>query len=98
MLVISRKYQEAIRIGNDIRILVIRTGQRRVKLGIEGPHRVVREELESHASDYSPPVDPAVEALVAAARRARAWLPQPSTIATELTAALEPFERKAVPT
>jgi len=97
MLCIMRKYREALRIGENTRIVVLRTWQTKVKLGIEGPDRVVREELELRDGEFVPTPDPAVEALAAAARRALAWLPKPSKIATELTAALEPFgERKAV--
>ena len=48
MLVLSRKEQEAIRVGDDIVIRVVKTGKRTVKIGIDAPHdlRVAREELE----------------------------------------------------
>jgi carbon storage regulator CsrA len=47
MLVLTRKKSEAIRIGNDVFIKVIRTGRSTVKIGIEAPAsvRVVRGEL-----------------------------------------------------
>lgn len=47
MLVLTRKRSEMIRIGDDIVIKVIKTGNGAVKLGIEAPQsvRVLREEL-----------------------------------------------------
>ena len=48
MLVLSRKEQEAIRVGEDIVIRIVKTGRRTVKIGIDAPDhlRVAREELE----------------------------------------------------
>jgi carbon storage regulator len=50
MLVLTRRKSEAIRIGNDVFIKVIRTGRSTVKIGIEAPAsvRVVRGELVIH--------------------------------------------------
>lgn len=47
MLVLSRKPQERILIGNDITINVVRIGPNTVRLGIDAPEnlRIVREEL-----------------------------------------------------
>ena len=47
MLVLTRKKNELIQIGNDIVIKVISTGRGKVKLGIEAPAsvRVLRMEL-----------------------------------------------------
>jgi len=47
MLVLTRKYQEKIRIGNDITITVLRTKGKAVRLGIEAPSDVpvIRGEL-----------------------------------------------------
>ena len=47
MLVLTRKRDEEIRIGNDIVIRVIKTGSGKVRLGIEAPAsvRVVRGEI-----------------------------------------------------
>ncbi len=47
MLVLTRKRDEIIRIGNDIVIRVIRTGPTSVKIGVAAPNdvRVVRGEL-----------------------------------------------------
>ncbi len=47
MLVLTRKQDEVIRIGNEIVIKVIRTGKGAAKIGIEAPAhiRVVRGEL-----------------------------------------------------
>jgi carbon storage regulator CsrA len=48
MLVLTRKYQEKIRIGNDITITVLRTKGKAVRLGIEAPSSipVIRGELK----------------------------------------------------
>ncbi len=47
MLILSRRSGEAIRIGKDIRIVVVQLGGGKVRLGIEGPRdlRILREEL-----------------------------------------------------
>jgi carbon storage regulator len=47
MLVLTRKYQEKIRIGNTITITVLRTKGKAVRLGIEAPAEVpvIRGEL-----------------------------------------------------
>lgn len=47
MLILSRRSGEAIRIGKDIRIVVVQVGAGKVRLGIEGPRdlRILREEL-----------------------------------------------------
>ena len=58
MLVLTRKYQEKIRIGDNITITVLRTKGKAVRLGIEAPANVpvVRGELkfESEESTKSP--------------------------------------------
>jgi carbon storage regulator CsrA len=50
MLVLTRKYQEKIRIGNNITITVLRTKGKAVRLGIEAPTDVpvIRGELSFH--------------------------------------------------
>ncbi len=47
MLVLTRKANEGILIGSDVRITVVRVADGRVKLGIEAPEKVrlLREEL-----------------------------------------------------
>ena len=47
MLVLTRKYQEKIRIGDNITITVLRTKGKAVRLGIEAPNNVsvIRGEL-----------------------------------------------------
>jgi carbon storage regulator len=58
MLVLTRKYQEKIRIGDNITITVLRTKGKAVRLGIEAPANVpvVRGELkfESEDADHEP--------------------------------------------
>lgn len=52
MLVLTRKLDESIRIGDDIRITVLRVKGNTVRVGIEAPKhvRVIREELQAHDS------------------------------------------------
>lgn len=47
MLVLTRKSGEGIRIGDDIRLVVVEVRENHVKLGIEAPHScpVHREEI-----------------------------------------------------
>ena len=57
MLVLTRKYQEKIRIGDNITITVLRTKGKAVRLGIEAPTNVpvIRGELSfEHDSDEVP--------------------------------------------
>jgi carbon storage regulator CsrA len=61
MLVLTRKYQEKIRIGDNITITVLRTKGKAVRLGIEAPANVpvIRGELkfeDSEAADEQPPL------------------------------------------
>lgn len=58
MLVLSRKKQERIRIGDDVSIVVLDVRGHRVQLGIDAPPEVaiVREELRERtpAGDGAP--------------------------------------------
>ncbi|MCL4148491.1 UNVERIFIED_CONTAM: hypothetical protein GTU68_043153 [Idotea baltica] len=57
MLVLTRKEQEEIYIGNNITIKVVSTGNGRVKIGIDAPNdvRIIRGEiLEQFASESIP--------------------------------------------
>ncbi len=55
MLILSRHAGEAIRIGQDIRLLVVHVGGGKVRLGIEGPKhlRILREELYDMVIDLN---------------------------------------------
>ncbi|MFO0913750.1 MAG: carbon storage regulator [Pirellulales bacterium] len=55
MLVLTRKAQESIRIGNDITITVVRLEGKTVRLGVEAPRsvRVLRAELPVHETASS---------------------------------------------
>ncbi len=54
MLVLSRKLSEGIRIGDNVRIIVVKIERNGVRLGIEAPDDVsiVREELLHGATDF----------------------------------------------
>jgi carbon storage regulator CsrA len=54
MLVISRCLNSAIRIGDNVKVKVLRLGQRRVTLGVEAPTdiQVRRDELSSDAPSH----------------------------------------------
>ena len=62
MLVLTRKSDESIRIGEDIVIKVIRTGKGSVKLGIAAPAdvRVLRGELADELAAAEEPAAAAV--------------------------------------
>ena len=53
MLVLSRRENERIKLGNSIVVTVVRVAGDRVRIGIEAPPDVVvlREELEPFATD-----------------------------------------------
>jgi carbon storage regulator len=80
MLVLTRKYQEKIRIGDNITITVLRTKGKAVRLGIEAPSDVpvIRGELSFETPDEQSEVTPssismhAVSTKRAAARRVEA--------------------------
>lgn len=57
MLVLTRKVQEKIRIGNDITITVVRIKGNSVRIGIEAPEsvRVMRPESESKPRSHAQP-------------------------------------------
>ena len=52
MLVITRKPGEAIWIGNDTRIVVLRSSKREIRLGIESPGKVIRREETLGEDDH----------------------------------------------
>lgn len=58
MLVLTRKLQEQIRIGENITITILRVKGNTVRVGIEAPRqiRVLRGELPPEKSPASPPL------------------------------------------
>ncbi len=74
MLVLTRKYQEKIRIGDNITITVLRTKGKAVRLGIEAPANVpvVRGELKFESRvDEEPAIAAAGMLTAARGKRAR---------------------------
>jgi carbon storage regulator CsrA len=69
MLVLTRKHQEKIRIGDNITITILKTKGKAVRVGIEAPAEiaVVRGELAANAA--GPAATPATTAAQPAARR-----------------------------
>lgn len=56
MLILSRHENESIRIGDDIRITIVRIERGKVRIGINAPRdiRVDREELPPHPAGPRP--------------------------------------------
>ena len=52
MLVLARRQDESIRIGNDIKITVVKLGRGQVKLGIEAPRNVTIKREDNKAYAY----------------------------------------------
>lgn len=59
MLVLTRKLQEKICIGNDITVTILRVKGQQVRIGIEAPRdvRVIRGELPPIAKDREQPLE-----------------------------------------
>ena len=57
MLVLTRKVNEQIRIGQDIVITVVQLGQGKVRIGVEAPREVpvVRQELIDNQTPSAEP-------------------------------------------
>jgi len=97
MLVLTRKYQEKIRIGDNITITVLRTKGKAVRLGIEAPADVpvIRGELafEPSAADAAMP-QPAVSlAATGTAKRPLARRSEPASSWTTQSAASPPVSQ-----
>lgn len=60
MLVLSRKTDEKLQIGDNITVTVLRVQGNKIRLGIEAPAevRVMRGELTPHPQDASTPQTP----------------------------------------
>jgi len=60
MLVISRKQEEFIQIGEDILVKIIKTGRGSVKIGIEAPgdRRILRGESEPEMNSLAACLSP----------------------------------------
>lgn len=60
MLVLSRRKQQRIKLGESIVVTVVEVNGDRVRLGIEAPRevRVLRDELEPHERECIPMARP----------------------------------------
>lgn len=60
MLVLSRKENERIRLGDSIVVTIVRVAGDKVRLGIQAPPNVLvlRDELETFPTATLPPVQP----------------------------------------
>ncbi len=74
MLILTRRPGEAIRIGDDIRLVVLQSAPGKVRLGIEGPKalRVLREELYKQITEVNQ------QALAPEHLSLDQWLPHPA--------------------
>ncbi|RMG02010.1 MAG: carbon storage regulator [Planctomycetota bacterium] len=59
MLVLTRKPQQTIRIGDEIVVKILRTGPGDIRIGIDAPEHIhiLRGELEVHAQGDRPPAE-----------------------------------------
>ena len=77
MLVLSRKTDEAIQIGDDIRIVILDIDSDRIRIGIDAPRsmRIYREELLQETADLNKEASSAPAALdvgsILAAKKAK---------------------------
>ena len=64
MLVLSRRLQESVLIGDDIKVTIVELGQGKVRLAIDAPRDVliIREELKATWRDKAPEKEPTKEA------------------------------------
>lgn len=87
MLVLTRKMNEQIRIGDDVTITIVRVKGNTVRIGIEAPRttRVVRGELEPLDSQREAGVKPTAAPRSAAAARALSG-PAPTSDADDQSA------------
>src|SRR5690349_3431325 len=77
MLVLTRKVQEQIQIGNDITITILRVKGQAVRVGIEAPREisVMRSEIREDAAES--------EKTPATPRRAKLRIPRPATMKSD---------------
>ena len=80
MLVLTRKLDEAIRIGDDIKITILRVKGNTIRIGIEAPRevRVVRDELDSTDGGQGVADVPAAQAPTAKISAARVTSQEPA--------------------
>jgi carbon storage regulator CsrA len=97
MLVLSRKLQQQIKIGDDITVTVLRVKGNTVRIGVHAPRdvRVIRGELPKQTTGQGEEIETAAEIMITgcssdeakAELEAAAELNEESSVATEVEAA-----------
>ncbi len=78
MLVLARKQNESIQIGDDVRVTILHIGRGRVQIGIEAPRdiQIRRTELPTAEDEWTAP-PPQTLAKGAPVRRSTQAVPRP---------------------
>lgn len=93
MLVLTRKLDEAIQIGDNIKITVLRVKGNTVRIGIEAPKhiKVIRDELEREiASDFRAVPAAASAAHASTTNRIESYIDQSQNVVTAVVDSPEP--------
>lgn len=94
MLVLTRKLDEAIQIGDNIKITVLRVKGNTVRIGIEAPKhvKVIRDELERQITSelLAAPATTAAASYAAANNRIESYVAQSQNVVTAVVDSPEP--------
>jgi len=94
MLVLTRKLDEAIQIGDNIKITVLRVKGNTVRIGIEAPKhvKVIRDELERQIPSelLAVPATNAAESYASPVNRIESYVDQSQNVVTAIVDSPEP--------